>query len=195
MKNSNDGLTITVKQDNEVSGEQFSTSSQVEILLKGIVGFPPWILKSVIPQPADLLTKKWLRSKKAAPYNILGPLHWSYLRDTVFQIKRSFWSFWRELCISYYLIRSITVKKRLIGVGSLFQECDIGTKWMVILLKCFKYLCLPAVHQGLLRIALPRSDSDSRIEEEEIIFLNILLTICTLYKAKEVIFIFFYGDW
>ena len=104
VKNSNDGLTITVKQDNEVSGEQFSNSSQVEILLKGIVGFPPWILKSVIPQPADLLTKKWLRSKKAAPYNILGPLHWSYLRDTVFQIKRSFWSFWRELCISYYLI-------------------------------------------------------------------------------------------
>ena len=104
VKNLNDGLTITVKQDNEVSGEQFSNSSQVEILLKGIVGFPPWILKSVIPQPADLLTKKWLRSKKAAPYNILGPLHWSYLRDTVFQIKRSFWSFWRELCISYYLI-------------------------------------------------------------------------------------------
>ena len=97
--------------------------------------------------------------------------------------------------LPHYLIRSITVKKRLIGVGSLFQECDIGTKWMVILLKCFKYLCLPAVHQGLLRIALPRSDSDSRIEEEEIIFLNILLTICTLYKAKEVIFIFFYGDW
>ena len=51
-------------------------------------------------------------------------------------------------------------------MGSFFQECDIDTKWMVILIKCFKYLCLPAVQQGLLRIALPRNDSDSRIEEE-----------------------------
>lgn len=68
--------------------------------------------------------------------------------------------------LPHYLLRSMTVKKRLIGVGSLFQECDIGTKWMVNLIKCFKYLCLPAVQQGLLRIALPRNDSDSRIEEE-----------------------------
>ena len=37
---------------------------------------------------------------------------------------------------------------------------------LVILVKCFKYLCLPAVQQGLLRIALPRNNSDSRREEE-----------------------------
>ena len=37
---------------------------------------------------------------------------------------------------------------------------------LVILVKCFKYLCLPAVQQGLLRIALPRNNSDSQREEE-----------------------------
>ena len=53
LTNSNDGLTITVKQDNEVSGEQFSNSSQVGILLKGIVGFPPWSPWFPTSRPAD----------------------------------------------------------------------------------------------------------------------------------------------
>ena len=98
--------------------------------------------------------------------------------------------------IPHYLLRSITVKKRLIGVGSLFQECDIGTKWMVILIKCFKYLCLPAVQQGLLRIALPRNDSDSR--REEIVQNNSSEHIADnmyIVQGQRSHLQFFYGDW
>ena len=88
----------------------------------------------------------------------------------------------------------MTVKKRLIGVGSLSQEWDVGTKWMVnwsfLSNVSNVFVCL-LYNRGC--CALPFLEIIQILEEKKkckIIFLNILLTICTLYKAKEVIFSF-----
>ena len=88
----------------------------------------------------------------------------------------------------------MTVKKRLIRVGSLSQEWDVGTKWMVnwsFLSNVSNIFVCLLYNRGC--CALPFQEMIQILEEKKkckIILLNILLTICTPYKAKEVIFNF-----